>query len=253
MMKLRKTYALCVCFLGMIFLIFPAAVSCRGETSESAVSSDTEKAPATTVEATLPQTTTAPAPVTYVSPVWLAVMEFVWSEQDRAYLVDGVSDGVEKVFIPFAYNPSGGPYGTVIAVGKDAFAGDHVMKQLTMEENIRRIEEGGFQNCIALQEVYCAATLTEIGKEAFCGCVSLTKIRLSDGLTTIGERAFYGCVKLSEISLSNSVRSIGVGAFEGVEGLTVIYRGTVAEWNAIVGASGVRCTVVCSDGKVMGS
>lgn len=239
----------------MILLSSLLLISCRGEVSEPPISSDSENTPAITVgtvstQADAMQTAAHPSTTTSVSPVWLAVMEFVWSEEDRAYLVAGVSEGVEKVFIPYAYNPPYEKYGTVIGVKKEAFAGDAVIKQLTMEKNIKRIEEGGFRACIALEEVYCAATLTEIGKDAFRECVSLTRIELPDGLLRIGEGAFYGCRSLEQISLPKGICSIGVGAFDGIDGLTVSYAGTVAEWNAVVGAAEVRCTVICTDGRI---
>ena len=68
-----------------------------------------------------------------------------------------------------------------------------------------------YQN--AVQAVYCADSVTNIGGSAFQQCVALSSVTIPDGVTSIDSYAFYSCYGLSSITIPNGVTSIG-SAFE---------------------------------------
>ena len=118
------------------------------------------------------------------------------------------------------------------------------------------IEDGAFESCGSLTEVYIPSSVKTIGSSAFKDCESLSLIQVSDEVTSIGESAFeataitsftignkiatlnsklfYGCVSLKSIQIPDGVTQMGefVFACSGIEnvsigsGLTTIPTGT---------------------------
>ncbi len=81
----------------------------------------------------------------------------------------------------------------VIAVGKNAFNGNHHIKELVMGRNVR-----------------------SIGAHAFFYCTELRTLVLNEGLESIGEYAFHKC-PISHVSLPKSLRHIGEKSFHAME------------------------------------
>lgn len=110
----------------------------------------------------------------------------------------------------------------VTLVAKDAFDLETSYVGLIIEEGIRIIEEGAFQNCYDLTFVQLPKSLQTIGKRAFASCRVLPELSLPDGLTQISDNAFAGCSKLKTVTLPASVRKIGDSAFSGCSAMTEI-------------------------------
>lgn len=81
---------------------------------------------------------------------------------------------------------------------------------------------GQFQGCTALENVYLPSELTNLGAGAFYGCSKLETIELPSTLTVIGGYSFFGCSKLNGIDIPSGVTSIGGSAFNGCSALTSV-------------------------------
>ena len=79
----------------------------------------------------------------------------------------------------------------------------------------RKIQEGAFSGCRALQSVAMPASLSVIDENAFNACSQLTTVHLAEGLSVIGDYAFYSCGQLSTINLPDSLTQLGSGCLDG--------------------------------------
>ena len=85
---------------------------------------------------------------------------------------------------------------------------------------------------------------------------------IPDTITSIGENALSGRTSITALGIPSSVTSIGAGAIAGCDALTtIIYDGTIEQWNAIAidstwnenffgGTTNV--TIKCKDGAIEG-
>lgn len=105
----------------------------------------------------------------------------------------------------------------VVGIEKDAFAGNKVIKQVTLPPTVEWIEAGAFKNCVKLTTVKPGEGLKSVGSYAFSGCVSLSAISMPDTLETIGDNAFSGCAALENVLLGKNITSVGVDAFYGTQ------------------------------------
>ncbi|MCH5290667.1 MAG: leucine-rich repeat domain-containing protein [Treponema sp.] len=93
---------------------------------------------------------------------------------------------------------------------------------------------------------------TSLGDSAFFYCESLVSVKIGGGVTEIGEEAFDSCLSLESITIGNSVTSIDSYAFNGCKAGTIIFTGTLQQWNSITKDSGWFLDsnikkVICSD------
>jgi hypothetical protein len=123
----------------------------------------------------------------------------------------------------------------VIAIGKDAFAGNRNLKSVTIPGNVKTIGEEAFVDsdlrfvtiengvtvieslafvgCDSLTSITIPGSVDFIGGGAFMFCINLTSVVIEDGVTTIGETAFESCTNLTSITIPSSVTSIENSAF----------------------------------------
>ena len=104
---------------------------------------------------------------------------------------------------------------TVVAIGANAFAGNEVVEEITLANDVVELGEGAFKNCTALKEIKKDKSLSKIGASAFEGCKSLTEYKIADAVTDIPERCFADCTKLAEIDVHKNIKNVAKDAFTG--------------------------------------
>ena len=95
-------------------------------------------------------------------------------------------------------------------VGAYTFAFTPV-KNVTLGENVTKIDEGAFYSARELSEITLPASVTEIGRSAFYNCSVLTTVKGLENLVNVGEFAF-AYTDLKTLMLSNA-KNIGAYAF----------------------------------------
>ncbi|MBR6027505.1 MAG: leucine-rich repeat domain-containing protein [Clostridia bacterium] len=97
----------------------------------------------------------------------------------------------------------------------------------------------------SIKKVVINDGVTSIGDFAFGWCTDLTTVTIPDSVTSIGRSAFYECTSLTSLIIPVSVTSIGNAVFNHCTNLsTIYYKGTEAEWEAIIkGANAIPSTV----------
>jgi len=112
-----------------------------------------------------------------------------------------------------------------------------------------------FANMEALEEVHFSSSSEKVfilGEGAFLNDSSLTEITIPSTLRSIGDRAFEGTSGLKTIALPSTLLQIGAYAFKGSGIETIVYEGTLAQWEAIEkgkGAFPTNITITCQDGQ----
>lgn len=169
---------------------------------------------------------------------------------------------------------------TVKVIGRGAFAGCSHLSELRFSSRLEAIGMQAFYNCDSLKKVTVPEGVTSIGYECFADCESLHTVVLPSSLTSLGEASFRGCVQLlptfplppaltslpmgvydgctfPTFELTDSITSIGMFAFNGATLNTVVYPGTMAEWDMIskdenwyIPNAAQPMTVVCVDGTI---
>lgn len=75
------------------------------------------------------------------------------------------------------------------AIGEKAFYGSTV-SELTMYNNLKKIEANAFENCVKLSEISFPKSLMEIGENAFKGCASLCNVILPSSVKELYANTF---------------------------------------------------------------
>ena len=118
---------------------------------------------------------------------------------------------------------------TVVEIGRNAFRGCSILREVTLNDGLQEIGAMAFFFCKSLEYITLPSTVTEIGNHAFGSCSDLSKVTLNDGLTKIGDytfcnctslesikigsQAFYYCYNLREVILNDGLQKIGINAF----------------------------------------
>lgn len=90
-------------------------------------------------------------------------------------------------------------FDTIKEIGVQAFYGQLLLKNYTLNEGLVYINREAFLDCQSITEVVTPSTLLSIGESAYYTCYSLTTISLNEGLNTIGEYAFYGAAAVAGV------------------------------------------------------
>ena len=72
---------------------------------------------------------------------------------------------------------------------------------VTLPENVVKIEANAFYNCSAVTSISLPVTLQEIGAATFVGCSSLTALDIPASVKTIGMGGFTGCTALKSFTV----------------------------------------------------
>ena len=87
---------------------------------------------------------------------------------------------------------------------------------------------------ILISELTIPENVTRINNYAFESCINLRKVIIKSELKSIPDQAFLNCSSLKEISIPKSVKEIGYNTFCGCDSLSdIYYEGTEEEWNKI--------------------
>ncbi len=126
---------------------------------------------------------------------------------------------------------------------------------------VTEIKDGGFAGWSGIFELVIPSNIEIIGTYAFGTCESLLLVEMSEGVKRIEEYAFANNLYLNEVELPSTVEYIGKGAFGLCPMLsTIVYSGTIEEWNAIEKAEGWYegsaltngyLGISCTDGNVL--
>ena len=133
------------------------------------------------------------------------------SEEEFEYMGEGCA--VPKDVTIVRFHPS------VIEVENDAFEDCIELREVVLNDGLKKIGWWAFYDCTSLSSVKVPSTVVEIGNEAFRGCRNLSEMVLNEGLQKIGRFAFHMCTSLSSITLPSTVTKIGNGAFNNCSSL----------------------------------
>lgn len=92
---------------------------------------------------------------------------------------------------------------------------------LTISENVRKINDCSFINCENLNSIEIPNQLEEIGEFAFDGCLSLHKVNLPDNIKSLGAYCFAK-TSICKITIPLRVKFIDIAPFSGCYNLTEI-------------------------------
>ncbi len=129
----------------------------------------------------------------------------------------------------------------VIAIAKDAFAGNSSLSTVSIPASVNTIGIDAFKDCTSLNKVIVTTNMTEFPQLAFSssnayqplkfdlevnlgqnsnivmafatGCKNIKSVTIGDGVTTIGPNAFADCTSMTSVVIPNSVTTIGAKAF----------------------------------------
>ena len=83
---------------------------------------------------------------------------------------------------------------------------------------------GQFQGCTALENVYLPSELTNLGRGAFYGCSKLNDIDIPSGVTSIGDSSFNSCSSLTSVTVrATTPPTLGTNVFDNTHANLVIY------------------------------
>ena len=175
----------------------------------------------------------------------------------------------------------------VINIGSVAFIGCTALKSLIISDTVTKIGDFALARCISLESLSIPNSVVDIGLYAFSRCdnlslnefdnalyigndanpflvcmkaksKSITSVDISTSTRFICGGAFDKCTSLIEATIPEGVSQMGGGVFSGCTSLvSVVYKGTMAQWDAIKKWFGGRANdavcplteVKCSDGK----
>ena len=141
---------------------------------------------------------------------------------------------------------------TVTDIGDGAFFGCSSLKNINIPNSVTTIGKRAFQDC-GFTNVTIPNGVTVIDDHTFWGC-PLTSIEIPNGVIKIGDAAFAECTSLESITIPETVIKIGDFVFQSTALTTIIFTGTVAQWNTIEKGdwknNGLTGKVICSNGEV---
>ncbi|MBQ8086321.1 MAG: leucine-rich repeat protein [Lachnospiraceae bacterium] len=108
----------------------------------------------------------------------------------------------------------------VTKVADNAFAGNKIITDVTMGENITEIGANAFKNCTKLSGIIIQSdSIAKIDESAFAGAKALKEVDFSEcKLQTIDKNAFSGCKKLKSIKINgNKLTKVGKNAFKNIK------------------------------------
>ena len=113
---------------------------------------------------------------------------------------------VESFIVP---NALGGR--PVVRIAEGAFAERSRLKEITLPDSLRFIDDKAFSGCVALTKLKLPNNAQRLGSWAFSDCETLETVELSADLQHLGEGAFYGCKSLRSVILPDEPLKLHFG------------------------------------------
>lgn len=140
------------------------------------------------------------------------------SEMSACFLHNG--------FFSFSSSPELGAYpkvefGSNVTTIPNYLFKNSSVTEVTLSENITKIGDYTFENCIELQDINLHDGITEIGIGAFTNCY-LANLHIPSQLTKIEYSTFSGCGGFSTLEIPENVTSIAPYAFSNCFNVTNI-------------------------------
>lgn len=139
--------------------------------------------------------------------------------------------------------------------GAKLYLNDKEVTELTIPENITKINNLTFAGCESIIKAIIGNNITSIGKGAFYKCSSMNALSIGDGVTTISEQAFELCYNLTDLSIGKGVTTIGKNAFTSCRSLLSILipdNVTIIGDNAFNGCSSLTSVIIGSGVTTIG-
>lgn len=150
--------------------------------------------------------------------------DFYFTETSEGIRIDSYGGASPVVVIPATIG--GKP---VVELRDSAFANSEV-EAVVIPENVKRIGEYTFQNCVDLRYVKMREGLSSIGGAAFFGCTSLEKADIPEGVECFEDYLFFGTQSLKQVSIPASVTEMPGGITIQCPDLVIVTpAGSVAE------------------------
>ena len=131
----------------------------------------------------------------------------------------GGFEETEKVFtIPATVVIDGITY-DVTSIAENAFRNNQTITKVTIASSVTKIGKYAFSGCKKLKSVTINNNIKIIEDEAFYKCTSLTKITIPKKVNKIGKSAFEGCKKLKTITIKTTKltsKNVEKNAFKGI-------------------------------------
>ena len=141
--------------------------------------------------------------------------------------IDGYKSKYPNLYIPETV----GGY-KVAEIGRQAFSGNTVLRNIKLPSTVETINDSAFLNCPGLLTVQLSEGTKSINSNAFQSCTVLKTINLPQSLTDIGVYAFSECESLENITIPSGVKDLS-SAFSHCKNLkSVVIEGarTIANY-----------------------
>ena len=102
----------------------------------------------------------------------------------------------------------------IIEIGEMSFAGCSNLNNISLPDNISKIGDGAFTMCIRFENIILPKNLTKLNFSAFSLCSNLKTISFNENIKIIEEGAFSDCYQLTDITFPTNIKEIGESAFE---------------------------------------
>ena len=103
----------------------------------------------------------------------------------------------------------------VTKIDKYAFYGCENLENVTINDNVRYIEDSAFRSCTGLKSIVIPERVVSIGRYAFSGCTNLTEAEIRANAQEICYDAFSYCTNLEKVTVLGDVEEWGWDVFYG--------------------------------------
>ena len=123
---------------------------------------------------------------------------------------------------------------SLTSIGLDAFKSCDALESIELPSRLTTLEQGVFNQSLALKEITIPKSVTSIGPKCFMGCTALESVKWYATASIMEGDMFEECAKLKEIYLPKTLSTIKSQAFNAATSLAdVYYEGSADDWASI--------------------